>query len=53
MRKANKQLTETVRKLTGQQEVWEYICPQCYPEKITGFLEHKIRVKPRIDIIQK
>jgi len=38
---AQKDIAEKVRKLTGQIVVWEFLCPECYPDKIKDFLPHK------------
>jgi len=40
-RRANAKLAQMVQKLTGQNEVWEYICPQCYPDKIAAFVKRE------------
>ncbi len=36
-RTASKSLTNMVRLLTGQNQVWEFLCPDCYPEKVERF----------------
>lgn len=40
-RKASKHIADTVRAITGQKIVFEYKCPQCYPDKIADFLNRR------------
>jgi hypothetical protein len=37
-RRADKHMTRMVQSITGQNDVWEYLCGQCYPEKVGAFL---------------
>jgi uncharacterized protein with PIN domain len=41
VKKAPPEIAEKVKLLTGQQDVWLYLCPECYPEKVKDFLSHK------------
>ena len=39
-RNAPKKQAEIVRKITGQKIVTQYLCPNCYPEKVVAFVNY-------------